>query len=112
MLWHLRRADDGGFTLIEVAVAAFILMIAMVPVVDAMYGALSSARSDQALAGVSSIATEQLEKLTALPYAQVGFYANAPGYVSSWEGQPTIELGATGTSATPQLCQPRCRAPT
>ncbi|HUC15254.1 MAG TPA: fibronectin type III domain-containing protein, partial [Acidimicrobiales bacterium] len=95
--WHLRRADNGGFTLIEVAIAAFILMIAMVPVVDSMYGALSSASSDQALAGVSSIATEQLEKLTAVPYAQVGFYANVPG--SSWQNQPAVDLGATGTSA-------------
>jgi hypothetical protein len=47
----------------------------------------------------ASIASREIESMRAFPYAQVGFYADEPGYVSTFETFTTVSLGSTSPSS-------------
>ena len=96
------RASDSGFTLIEIAITILIASIVIVPLVDVMYGALSAGATDQTVANANAEATQQLEHVHAVPYADLGFYTQQPGYVTSWENNATVTLGPTAP-ATPYV---------
>ena len=91
--------SDSGFTLIEIAITILIASIVIVPLVDVMYGALSAGATDQTVATANAEATQQLEHVHAVPYADLGFYADQSGYVTSWDGNSTVTLGQTAPAS-------------
>jgi prepilin-type N-terminal cleavage/methylation domain-containing protein len=90
-----RHASDSGFTLIEIAITILIASIVIVPLVDVMYGALSAGATDQTVANANAEATQQLEHVHAVPYADLGFYTDQSEYVTSWgpDNNTTVTLG-------------------
>src|SRR4029077_15532296 len=43
----------------------------------------------------SSIASREIEGMRAVPYGQVGFYSDQPGFVPTFEGLTSVSLGST-----------------
>jgi|GEM_PF-3844525 len=103
-----RRASDWraehGFTLIEVTIALGLLGIALVPVTGMVLSGLKAATTANHISDAMGVATGALSQAQAVPYGQIGFYANQTGYVASYGGQPTVTLGSTvPPNVTPPL---------
>jgi hypothetical protein len=93
-------------------VSLAILAVVMAPLAGVFWSAMRTAGTANHRTDGSSIASRELESIRAVVYAQVGFYADQTGYVSSFEGRSTVLLGSTSpsTGATPQI-QPQTPDP-
>jgi hypothetical protein len=78
----------------------------MAPLCGVFWGAMRTAGVASHRTDGSSIASREIEAMRAIPYAQVGFYADQTGYASTYESFTTVTLGATSPAsgtAVPQL---------
>ncbi|KQS97204.1 prepilin-type N-terminal cleavage/methylation domain-containing protein [Cellulomonas sp. Leaf395] len=66
-----RGSSDGGFTLIEVIVAMFITLIVMTAMMGVIVSSLSTIAQAKQRQTATSLATQSLERLRALPYDAV-----------------------------------------
>src|SRR3954465_14330445 len=96
---------EGGFTIVEMVVALAILAIVMAPLARVYWSSIRTAGAASHRTDGSSIASREIESMHAVPYAQVGFYADQPGFVSTFEGLTTVSLGATSPSSGPLVPQ-------
>ena len=92
-------ATEDGFTIIELVVSLAILAMVLGPLAGVFWSAMRTAGVSGHRTDGASIASREIESMRAFPYAQVGFYADEPGYVSSFEGFTTVSLGATSPSS-------------
>src|SRR6478735_10960238 len=96
---------EGGFTIIEMVIALAILAMVMAPLARVYWSSIRTAGAASHRTDGSSIASREMEGMHAVPYAQVGFYADQPGYVSTFEGFTTVALGSTSPSSGPLVPQ-------
>lgn len=100
------NVSESGFTIIELVVSLAILAIIVAPMASVFWAAIRTAGSAAHRTDGSSIASREIEGMRAVPYAQVGFYADQPGFASTFEGFTTVSLGpsspATG-ALIPQM---------
>ena len=92
---------EAGFTIVEMVVALAILAMVMAPLARVYWSSIRTAGAASHRTDGSSIASREIESMHAVPYAQVGFYADQPGYVSTFEGLNTVSLGSTSPTSGP-----------
>jgi hypothetical protein len=71
----------------------------MAPLASVFYSAMRTAGVANHRTDGASIASREIESIRAVPYAQVGFYGDQTGYVSSFETHSTVTLGSTSPSS-------------
>jgi prepilin-type N-terminal cleavage/methylation domain-containing protein len=101
-----RDESEAGFTIVELVVALAILAMVMAPLCGVFWSAMRTAGVASHRTDGSSIASREIEGMRAIPYAQVGFYADQTGYTATYEGHTTVSLGSTSPSSgtlTPKL---------
>jgi prepilin-type N-terminal cleavage/methylation domain-containing protein len=101
-----RDDSESGFTIVELVVALAVLAMVMAPLASVFWGAMRTAGVAAHRTDGSSIASREIESMRAIPYAQVGFYADQTGYTTVYEGFTTVSLGATSPASgtlVPQL---------
>ena len=104
-----KTGGEEGFTIVEVVISIAVLAMVSAPLAGAFWAAIRTAGVAGHRTDGSSIASREIEGMRAVPYAQVGFYADQPGYAAmspTFEGFTTVSLGATsprrvGRSADP-----------
>jgi prepilin-type N-terminal cleavage/methylation domain-containing protein len=105
-----RNSEESGFTIIELVVSMALLAIVAAPLAGVFYSAIRTAGSAAHRTDGASVASREIEGMRAIPYAQVGFYADQYGYSTSTPaGLQTVTLGATspsGLGVVPPQIQP------
>ena len=78
-----------------------IAVLAMVsaPLAGAFWSAIRTAGVASHPTDGASIASREIEGMRAVPYSMVGFYADQPGYVSTFEGFTTVSLGSSSPAS-------------
>src|SRR3954447_18092201 len=105
--------SEAGFTIVELVVALAVLAMVMAPLCGVFWGAMRTAGVAGHRTDGSSIASREIEGMRAVPYPQVGFYADQPGYVATFESFTTAALGASSPASgtlVPQI-QPQTPDP-
>ncbi len=90
-----RGAREDGFTIVELVIALAVLAMVIAPLGRVFWSAIRTAGAAGHRTDGAAIASREIEGMRAVPYAQVGFYADQPGYVATFEGFTTVSLGAT-----------------
>jgi prepilin-type N-terminal cleavage/methylation domain-containing protein len=93
--WGRLRADDDGFTIVEMVVAMTLLALAMMGLAQIMYGAMSAHVATQQRSVFLELATAEMESLRATPYAAT-CVTPASGVDTEHDGL----LAATGDAST------------
>jgi prepilin-type N-terminal cleavage/methylation domain-containing protein len=96
-----RDESEAGFTIVELVVALAILAMTMAPLCGVFWSAMRTAGVASHRTDGASIASREIESMRAIPYAQVGFYADQTGYTTTYEGHTTVSLGSTSPSSGP-----------
>ena len=89
---------EEGFTIIELVVSLAILAMIMAPLAGVFWSSMRTAGVASHRTDGASIASREIEAMRAVPYAQVGFYSDQPGYTATFEGFTTVLLGSTSPS--------------
>ena len=92
-------SDERGFTIIELTVALGLLAIVSAALAPVFWSAIRTASIANHRTDGASIASREIEGMRAVPYAQVGFYQDQPGYVTSFEGFTTVSLGGSSPAS-------------
>lgn len=103
--------SEEGFTIIEMVVALAILAMVMAPLAGVFWSSMRTAGVASHRTDGSSIASREIEAMRAVPYAQVGFYADQPGYHSTFETFATVLLGSTSPASGTLIPQVQPRTP-
>ena len=90
---------EDGFTIVELVVSLAVLAVVMAPLAGVFWSAMRTAGVASHRTDGSSVASREIEAMRAIPYAQVGFYADQPGYATTFEGFTTVLLGSTSPSS-------------
>ncbi len=91
--------SEAGFTVVELVVALAILAMTMAPMCGVFWSAMRTAGVASHRSDGASIASREIESMRAIPYAEVGFYADETGYTATYEGHATVALGSTSPSS-------------
>jgi len=108
-----RASSEAGFTIVELVISMALLAIVAAPLAGVFWSAIRTASSAAHRTDGASISSREIEGMHAVPYAQVGFYADQTGFVSTFEGFTTVSLGATSPASgtlVPQM-QPQTPDP-
>ena len=92
--------EEGGFTIVELVIAMAMLAMVIAPLAGVFWSAIRTAGVATHRTDGSSIASREIEGMRAVPYAQVGFYADQPGYDAR-----TVSLGSTSPASGPLVPQ-------
>ncbi|HEV7525159.1 MAG TPA: fibronectin type III domain-containing protein [Acidimicrobiia bacterium] len=93
-----RNRSEAGFTIIELVVSMALLAIVAAPLAGVFWSSIRTAGVSGHRTDGSSIASREIEAMRAVPYAQVGFYANQAGFVSTFDS-PALTTVSLGPSA-------------
>ena len=91
----MSRSGERGFTLVEVMVALTILGIAVVSLMTAASGALSTEQASTRLLEAVTLADSKLSEITALPLTELGPYLEVrsgrfPDELREYEWEATV----------------------
>jgi prepilin-type N-terminal cleavage/methylation domain-containing protein len=89
---------QGGFTIVELVIAMALLAIIAAPLATVFWSGLRTASAAAHRTDGASVASREIERMRAVPYAQVGFYADEPGYSATFETFTTVTLGSVSPS--------------
>lgn len=84
---------DAGFTLIELMVGLTVIAIGIGAVINVFHSAFTVAGQGNNRARAVALATRDAEGMRAVPYDRVGFAASQEGFVSQFEGLPSVVVG-------------------
>jgi len=87
--------DSDGFTMIEVIISLSLLAFVMVALTPVFYASLRTASGTSTRTEAAALATRDVEAMRSVPYADVGFYADQPGFLSGYGGRETVVLANT-----------------
>src|SRR5680860_830787 len=104
---------QAGFTLVEVMVAAFLLLLVLVPMSSMLMSSVSAAIKSETQNTATLLAQEQVEEIRARNYAtmvlnssqidaQSGISGTAPNYLLAYEGSNyDVVADSSGTASDP-----------
>lgn len=107
---ELRARDEGGFGLIELVIAMFVLNVGILALVAAFNSGAVALQRASHVSTAASIADSQMELYRGLTYAQIGLDATALGNVDNIYKCDTA-LKPSGTNQCPNTVTP-CVTPT
>ncbi len=81
--------------MVELMVSLTLLGLIMVGLTPVFYAGLRTASNTNTRTEAAALAIREIEAMRAVPYTKVGFYADQSDYVSTYQGAPTVSLGAT-----------------
>jgi hypothetical protein len=105
------RDGEAGFTIIELMVALGLLTIFIGGIAGVFMAGLRTAGTSNHRTDASSLATQAVEGMHAVPYANLGFYGDQTGYVATFDGHSTVSLGTTTPAGSPSATQPQTPDP-
>src|SRR5688500_584496 len=95
---------DEGFTIIEVVASLGIIAVAFAALTTVFWAGLRTAGVSSVRSRGVAVATKETEAIRAVPYDEIGFFGDQTGYLSSFEGAPTVTLAAaTPAGVTPRI---------
>ena len=97
----LRARDEGGFGLIELVIAMFMLNIGILALVAAFNSGAIALRRASHVSTASSIADTQMELYRALTYSQIGLDSTTVGTVDNTYKCDVALIPSSGTNACP-----------
>lgn len=98
------RSTDEGFTIIEVVASLGIIAVAFAALTTVFWAGLRTAGVSSVRSRGVAVATRETEAIRAIPYAEVGFYADQTDYEATFESAPTVTLAPlTPATVTPRL---------
>ncbi|MCU1468106.1 MAG: hypothetical protein JWM72_4034, partial [Actinomycetia bacterium] len=89
---------QGGFTIVELVISMALLAIIAAPLANVFWSGLRTASAAAHRTDGASVASREIERMRAVPYGQVGFYVDEPGYSSTFETLSTVTLGSVSPS--------------
>jgi len=95
------ESTENGFTIVEVVMSIAVLAMVSASLAGAFWAAIRTAGVSSHRTNGSSIASREIEGMRAVPYVQVGFYADQPGFAPTFEGFTTVTLGSTSPASGP-----------
>jgi prepilin-type N-terminal cleavage/methylation domain-containing protein len=95
----VREDRQDGFTIVEVVVAIAILAAVAAPLAGGFWASIRTAGAAAHRTDGSAIASREIEGMRAVPYAQVGFYSDQPGYTPTFESFSTVTFGSTSPAS-------------
>lgn len=99
-----RLTTDDGFSLVEVLVAMFVLMVVMSALLAALGTSIKTVQLSDARGAASQLGSERLEQLQAVAFTdELGFYAADPSYRPTWDGAQTVALSGSRPTACPTI---------
>lgn len=106
MVGRLRRADEEGFTIVEMVVATTLLAASLLALAHLMFGSMSTLGAVRQRSVFLERATEEMEALRSLPWEETGVSTSDPAYATaypggSFEGRAAIAV-ASGPAAVSQ----------
>jgi prepilin-type N-terminal cleavage/methylation domain-containing protein len=96
-----RRADDAGFTVVEVMVALMILAVGVLGMAPLFLTALRTAALGANRARALALATRDIEAFHSVPYCEAGFAASQTGYSATWTDPADSTSYSTVTISNP-----------
>jgi len=90
---------EDGFTIVELVVSLAVLAVVMAPLAGVFWSSMRTAGVASHRTDGSSVASREIEAMRAIPYGHVGFYADQPGYATTFDGFTTVLLGSTSPSS-------------
>ncbi len=111
------RGGEEGFTLIELVVALALLALVVAPLAEVFYTGIGTSSTDRIRAVAIGLASRTSQELAAVPYGNLGFYGDQPGFTATWESSDaasdtvpdtsnTVELASTTPTGTTPLVDP------
>ena len=97
----LRMREEGGFGLIELVIAMFMLNIGILALVAAFNSGAVSLRRASHISTASALADSQMELYRALTYAQIGLDSTKVGAVDNTYKCDVALIPSSGTNACP-----------
>lgn len=95
-----RLDGEAGFTIVEAIVATMLLAVGVLTVVASLGAAARSEAAGDHRQEAARLASSELEAIRAVPYAEVGIALTSRGYVSRFEGRPTVTAPVNRVEAT------------
>jgi prepilin-type N-terminal cleavage/methylation domain-containing protein len=93
---RFRSREDAGFTIIELVISMALLAIIAAPLASVFWAAIRTAGAASHRTDGASIASREIEAMRAVPYAQVGFYADQTNFgTATSDGSTRVSLGST-----------------
>lgn len=89
-----RVSDEAGFTVIEMLVASFVLGIGVVGVAALLITSARTTSLAETQSDASALARSELEIVRSFDYDDVGIATTADGFVSKFDGRPTVTESA------------------
>ncbi len=83
-------ARDGGFTIIEMMVAPFVLRLGVVGVASLLVLSARTATLAEVQSDATAIAVREIETIRSLDYSTVGVAAESKGFLPVVDGLPTV----------------------
>jgi type II secretory pathway pseudopilin PulG len=109
-----RTSDESGFTIVELVIALGLLAIVAASMASLFWAAIGVAGMSAHRTDAASVASLEIESMRAVPYADLGFYADQTAYpaggkwVDPRDGQSydVVTLGSNTPSGKPAQVQP------
>ena len=93
-------AGERGFTMVEMMVALLVLTVGIFSTAGAFMVSLKVQATSNGRARGAHIASEELESMAAIPYAQLGFASSQTNYRATFDGSDTVVVASPGTTPT------------
>jgi type IV pilus assembly protein PilV len=94
---------ENGFTLIEVLIALTIFAVGLLAVAALQTSAIKMNSTSNKLTNLSTLAMDQIEKLSALPYADPAFDPAGNPYQNIMNNNYTVSYSVTPDSPVPNI---------
>lgn len=98
-----RPSGEEGFTLIELVVALALLALVVAPLAEVFYTGIGTSSTDRVRAVAIGLASRTSQEMAAVPYGNLGFYGDQPGFAASWESSDAASDSVPDTSNTVEL---------
>lgn len=96
-----RKADQRGFTLVELTVTMSVMSVGVLGLLRVSLGGMAVSVGANARTTATAVAAGEIEAMRAVPYQDLGLAASATGFRSSFEGATTVVVASEVAKVVP-----------